>query len=118
MPAEPPLVRLDEDTLKQIAQITHAEYFYAGTAVDLRKIYENLNSKLVLERKETEISALFAARHFNFQSPNLEFIPLFFFACGLGFLYQRTHRAIRSILMHMMLNVCTLVMLALSLPSS
>jgi Ca-activated chloride channel homolog len=54
-------VRLDEDTLKQIAQITHAEYFYAGTAVDLKKIYENLNSRLVLEKRDTEVSALFAA---------------------------------------------------------
>ena len=53
-------VRLDEDTLKQIANITQGEYFYAGTAVDLKKIYQNLNSRLVLERKETEISALFA----------------------------------------------------------
>jgi Ca-activated chloride channel family protein len=54
-------VRLDEETLKQIASITQAEYFYAGTAVDLKKIYENLNSRLVLEKKDTEISALFAA---------------------------------------------------------
>ncbi|HEX4884478.1 MAG TPA: VWA domain-containing protein [Casimicrobiaceae bacterium] len=54
-------VRLDEDTLKQIAQITHAEYFYAGTAVDLKKIYQNLNTRLVFERKETEVSAIFAA---------------------------------------------------------
>ncbi len=54
-------VRLDEETLKQIANITHGEYFYAGNAVDLKKIYETLNSRLVLEKKETEISALFAA---------------------------------------------------------
>ena len=54
-------VRLDEDTLKQIANLTNAEYFYAGTAVDLKKIYQSLNSKFVLERKETEITALFAA---------------------------------------------------------
>ena len=53
-------VRLDEETLKQIANITHGEYFYAGNAVDLKKIYENLNSRLVLEKKETEISALLA----------------------------------------------------------
>ena len=46
-------VRLDEDTLKQIANITHGEYFYAGNAVDLKKVYENLNSRLVLEKKET-----------------------------------------------------------------
>ena len=34
-------VRLDEETLKSIAQITGAEYFYAGTAADLRKIYQS-----------------------------------------------------------------------------
>jgi Ca-activated chloride channel homolog len=54
-------VRLDEETLKQIANLTGAEYFYAGNAVDLKKIYQSLNSKFVLERKETEITALFAA---------------------------------------------------------
>ena len=54
-------VRLDEASLKQIAGITHGEYFYAGTATDLRKIYTNLNTKLFLEQKEMEISALFAA---------------------------------------------------------
>jgi Ca-activated chloride channel family protein len=53
-------VRLDEETLKQIANITHGEYFYAGNAVDLNKVYETLNAKLVLERKKTEITALFA----------------------------------------------------------
>jgi Ca-activated chloride channel family protein len=54
-------VRLDEETLKQIANLTHGEYFYAGNAVDLNKVYETLNAKLVLERKKTEITALFAA---------------------------------------------------------
>ena len=53
-------VRLDEETLKAIAQKTSAEYFYAGTAQDLRKVYETLSSKLTVEKKETEISALFA----------------------------------------------------------
>jgi len=53
-------VRLDEETLKAIAQKTSAEYFYAGTAQDLKKVYEALSSKLTVEKKETEISALFA----------------------------------------------------------
>jgi len=53
-------VRLDEDTLKAIAQKTNAEYFYAGTASDLKKVYETLSTKLTVEKKETEISALFA----------------------------------------------------------
>jgi Ca-activated chloride channel homolog len=53
-------VRLDEETLKAIANKTSAEYFYAGTAADLRKVYETLSSRLTVEKKETEISALFA----------------------------------------------------------
>lgn len=53
-------VRLDEDTLKEIAQITRAEYFYAGTAEDLKQVYENLSSRMVMEKKETEISGLVA----------------------------------------------------------
>jgi Ca-activated chloride channel family protein len=54
-------VGLDEESLKQISDITRGEYFHAGSAVDLKKVYETLNSKLVLEKKETEISALFSA---------------------------------------------------------
>ena len=53
-------VRLDEETLKAVADITRGEYFYAGNAVDLKKVYQALNAKLILERKKTEITALFA----------------------------------------------------------
>ncbi|HYN59365.1 MAG TPA: ABC transporter ATP-binding protein, partial [Rubrivivax sp.] len=54
-------VRLDEATLKNIAVLTQAEYFYAGTAADLKKVYQSLSSRLVVEKKETEITAFFAA---------------------------------------------------------
>ena len=54
-------MRFDEATLKSIADITRGEYFYAGTAADLKKIYENLNAKLVMEKKGTEITMLFDA---------------------------------------------------------
>ena len=54
-------VRLDEETLKTIADVTRGEYFYAGNAVDLKKVYETLRTKLVLETKKTEITALFSA---------------------------------------------------------
>jgi Ca-activated chloride channel family protein len=54
-------VRLDEETLKNISLLTHGEYFYAGTADDLKKVYESLSSRIVVERKETEVSAIFAA---------------------------------------------------------
>jgi Ca-activated chloride channel family protein len=53
--------RLDEDTLKAIADRTHGEYFHAGTATDLRKIYQGLSARLVFERQRTEITSLFAA---------------------------------------------------------
>ncbi len=54
-------VRLDEEALKTIADLTRAEYFYAGTAVDLKKIYETMRARLVMEERETEITAVFSA---------------------------------------------------------
>lgn len=54
-------VRLDEETLKAIADITRGEYFYAGTAADLKKVYESLSTRLVMERKHSEVGALFTA---------------------------------------------------------
>ncbi len=54
-------VRLDEDALKAIARTTHGEYFYAGSAPELKSIYQSLTSKLVFETRDTEITALFAA---------------------------------------------------------
>ena len=53
-------VKLDEETLKGIARNTQAEYFYAGTASDLKKVYESLSSRLTVVKKETEISGLLA----------------------------------------------------------
>jgi Ca-activated chloride channel homolog len=54
-------VRLDEETLKAIASITHGEYYHAGTASDLKKVYQGLSDRIVTEKKETEVTALFAA---------------------------------------------------------
>ena len=54
-------MRFDEEALKAIAGITEGEYFYAGSADDLRKIYKNLTAKLSLERRETELTAFFGA---------------------------------------------------------
>jgi Ca-activated chloride channel family protein len=53
-------VRLDEDTLKTVARTTQGEYFYAGTAANLKQVYESLSTRLTVEKKETEISALLA----------------------------------------------------------
>jgi len=54
-------VSLDDSALKAIADLTRGDYFFAGNAPDLKKIYAGLNSKMALERKETEITALFTA---------------------------------------------------------
>ena len=53
-------VKLDEETLRGIARATQAEYFYAGTAEDLKKVYQTLSSRLAVEKKETEIAGLVA----------------------------------------------------------
>jgi Ca-activated chloride channel family protein len=54
-------VRLDEETLKKIAELTQGEYYYAGTAADLKKVYQTLSARLVFETRETEITAFFSA---------------------------------------------------------
>jgi Ca-activated chloride channel family protein len=54
-------VRLDEETLKKIAELTQGEYYTAGTAADLKKVYQTLSARLVFETRETEITALFSA---------------------------------------------------------
>ncbi len=51
-------MKLDEPSLKAVAQVTQAEYFYAGTAETLKKVYEKLSSRMVVEKKEVEISGL------------------------------------------------------------
>jgi Ca-activated chloride channel family protein len=52
-------VRLDETTLKRIAEATDGEYFNAATEKDLHKIYENLSTQWVFKKQQTEITALF-----------------------------------------------------------
>ena len=54
-------VRLDEEALKAIANLTRGEYFHAGSATDLQKIYKSLNTRLFFEEKQSEVTALFAA---------------------------------------------------------
>ena len=51
----------EEDTLKEIADITRGEYFLARNAEKVARIYEQLGRRVVLERREREVSVLFAA---------------------------------------------------------
>ncbi len=52
---------LDDVTLKKIAQATDAEYFSASNEQDLKKVYENLRTQLVIRNEKTEVTALFTA---------------------------------------------------------
>jgi Ca-activated chloride channel family protein len=51
----------DEDLLQEIATITHGEYFLARTADKVAKIYETLGRRVILEKHEFEVTALFTA---------------------------------------------------------
>lgn len=53
--------QLDEKALKKIADMTHAKYFHATSAEDLKAVYDVLSRQLVVETREMEITAFFAA---------------------------------------------------------
>ncbi len=52
--------QVDETSLKAVAQITEADYFKAGSADDLKQVYQHLSTQFTLEKRDTEISALLA----------------------------------------------------------
>jgi Ca-activated chloride channel family protein len=53
--------QFDEETLKNIAGVTMGKYFSATSSATLNEVYKSLNTQLVMERQETEITAIFAA---------------------------------------------------------
>jgi Ca-activated chloride channel homolog len=53
-------VQLDENTLKRVAELTRGQYFRASNGTELAKVYEGLQGRLVMERQDTEVTALFA----------------------------------------------------------
>jgi Ca-activated chloride channel family protein len=52
--------QLDQATLQQISQTTGGTYYGATDAQQLRSIYDNLNTQLVVQPQETEITSLVA----------------------------------------------------------
>ncbi|MDQ6693706.1 MAG: VWA domain-containing protein [Chloroflexota bacterium] len=52
--------RLDEQTLKQIADLTGGTYYNADNETDLQTIYNNLNPQLIIKPQQMEITSLFA----------------------------------------------------------
>jgi Ca-activated chloride channel family protein len=54
-------VALDEAQLKTVADLTRGEYFQATDAAELKRVYQSMSSRFVMEKKELEIGAFFAA---------------------------------------------------------
>lgn len=52
---------LDDKTLKEVARITDARYFYAKDETDLREVYNSLNTQLILRTRRMEVTFAFAA---------------------------------------------------------
>jgi Ca-activated chloride channel family protein len=52
---------IDEETLKQIADITGGAYYSATSADELNKVFQELPTYLVIKHETTEISVAFAA---------------------------------------------------------
>lgn len=54
----PIYLRLDESTLREVARMTGGEYHHAGTAEKLRSVYETLGSRVQVQTRDTEVTAL------------------------------------------------------------
>jgi Ca-activated chloride channel family protein len=52
--------QLDEALLQQISRITDGMYFNAQNEEDLRAIYENLDTQLVIKPEKMEVTSIFA----------------------------------------------------------
>jgi Ca-activated chloride channel family protein len=53
-------LQLDEPTLREVARMTGGEYYHAGTAEDLRSVYQTLGSRLQTQTRDTELTGLLA----------------------------------------------------------
>ena len=58
----PPIhAEFDEATLQKIADVTNGEYFLARNAEKVRRIYERLGRRVIFEKIEHEVTAVFTA---------------------------------------------------------
>jgi Ca-activated chloride channel family protein len=51
-------MKLDEPTLREVARMTGGEYHHAGTAEQLRVVYQNLRARLQVQKREIELAPL------------------------------------------------------------
>ncbi|HNF36989.1 MAG TPA: hypothetical protein PLZ03_19495, partial [Anaerolineales bacterium] len=52
---------IDEETLKQVADMTGGEYFAASSTGELQNVFNNLPVQLMTVTETTEVSVFFAA---------------------------------------------------------
>jgi Ca-activated chloride channel family protein len=58
----PPIhAEFDETMLQKIADATHGEYFLARSPDKVRTIYQHLGRRVIFERSEHEVTAVFTA---------------------------------------------------------
>jgi len=50
-------MQLDEPTLREVARMTGGEYHHAGSAEELRSVYQDLGSRLQVEKRDVELAA-------------------------------------------------------------
>ena len=55
------VVKLDEEMLKRVVDMTHGTYARASTETELKNIYQSITTQLVMERQKTEVTALLVA---------------------------------------------------------
>lgn len=53
-------LQLDEATLREVARMTGGEYYHAGTAEDLRSVYQKLGSRVQNRTRDTELTGVLA----------------------------------------------------------
>ena len=53
-------LQLDEPTLREVARMTGGEYHHAGTAEALHGVYRQLGSRMQVQARDTELTALLA----------------------------------------------------------
>jgi Ca-activated chloride channel family protein len=54
-------LQIDDETLKQVAEMTGGSYYYASSANELADVFQNLPTFLVATREKIEISVFFTA---------------------------------------------------------
>jgi len=121
LPSLPVADSVDDRTCEEPYQLERDENPYAPPRVttELQKdevapdaMPEQHGQGRVLAVPIVASAAVFAAMH---ASHGPDPIPLFLLAVGLGYLYQRTHRILPCIVVHFLLNACSLGALTLEI---